>query len=88
MLLFTVLLLAVLVFFSWPGASRGVRITLKIGIALALLSWAPILLAIVLDPTGEVVGNALGLGLLASGGSLLGVLTIAGGLIGRLVARG
>jgi hypothetical protein len=66
---------------SQPGFVRGLII---VGIVLAVGAWMPLLTAIVLDPDGRVVGNGLGLGLLAWFGSALGFLVIVVGLIARL----
>jgi len=47
--------------------------------------WLPIIAAGVLDPEGVVVGNALGLGLLAWGGSVLGIAALSFGVLLRIV---
>jgi hypothetical protein len=66
---------------SQPGFVRGLII---VGILLAIGAWLPLLAAIVIDPDGRVVGNGLGLGLLAWLGSALGFLVIIVGLLVRL----
>ncbi len=51
--------------------------------AFVVLVWLPILAAALLDPEGAIVGNAIGLGLLAWGGSLLGGAALVLGLGAR-----
>lgn len=83
MLLIPALVLVGLSAYALTGARGATRAVLIAGLAILALSWAPLLLAILLDPQGRIVGNALGLGLLAWMGSLLGLLVLAGGLVAR-----
>lgn len=64
-----------------PGFVRSMII---VGILLAVGAWLPLLAGIALDPEGEVIGNALGLGLLAWFGSAVGFLVTIVGLVIRL----
>ncbi|HSP23765.1 MAG TPA: hypothetical protein VLQ65_01190 [Saliniramus sp.] len=64
-----------------PGFVRSMIVA---GILLAVGAWLPLLAGLALDPEGEVIGNALGLGLLAWFGSALGFLVIIVGLVIRL----
>lgn len=64
-----------------PGFVRSMIVW---GILLAVGAWLPLLAGIALDPDGQVIGNALGLGLLAWFGSTLGFLVIILGLVIRL----
>jgi hypothetical protein len=54
---------------------------IKAGLAIAVLSWLPLLVIGTLDPTA----NPVGAGLLAWAGSLLGVVIAAVGLIRSLL---
>lgn len=86
---FVVLIAAlVIALVLFAGASdRRSRRLFKIGFAIIVACWIPILLAIVLDPDGKVVGNALGLGLLAWLGTLAGALIVLFGAALALVRR-
>ena len=79
-------LVIALVLFAGASDRRSRRL-LKIGFVIVAACWIPILLAIVLDPGGEVVGNALGLGLLAWLGTLVGALIALFGGALALVRR-
>ena len=75
-------------FAGWAALSetgRWTRSLLATGAILAFGSWLPIVLGGLIDPEGRVIGNALGLGLLAVFGSLLGVVLSALGLGVRAV---
>lgn len=69
------------------GAAGAARALLIGGFALLAIAWAPLLVGIALDPDGSVIGNALGLGLLAWGGTALALALLLGGVVTRW-ARG
>jgi hypothetical protein len=69
---------------AWYARPGFVRSMIFVGIFLAIGSWLPLLAGIALDPDGKVIGNALGLGILAWFGSALGFLVIIVGLLIRL----
>ncbi|WP_349367722.1 hypothetical protein [Salinarimonas sp.] len=69
------------------GATGAARALLIAGFALFVVAWAPLLVGMALDPDGSVIGNALGLGLLAWGGSALALAVLLAGLVTRW-ARG
>jgi hypothetical protein len=76
-------MIVILVLAAYAASSAGpgfVRTVLYFGMALAVGAWLPLLLGILLDPDGRVIGNALGLGLLAWGGSALGFVVVLVGL--------
>ncbi len=80
-------IVALALFIAWTTHWRALRTTMFVGAGLAVGSWFPLLIGIALDPEGRVIGNALGLGLLAWFGSALGLLIILVGLIMWLVKR-
>ena len=67
--------------YAKPGFVRSM---LSVGICVAVGAWLPLLAGIWLDPNGKVIGNALGLGLLAWLGGALGLFVIILGLLARL----
>lgn len=85
MTLAVLIVILVLAAFAASSAPPGfVRNLLYIGVALAIGAWLPLLAGILLDPDGRVIGNGLGLGILAWGGSALGFLIVMIGLTLRL----
>ena len=60
---------------------RPPRILLWVGALLLAGSWVPIVAAGLLDPSGEYVGNAMGLGLFAWFGSTLGLIAVVAGVL-------
>jgi len=64
--------------------ARPPRVLLWIGALLLVGSWVPIVAARLLDPSGEYVGNAVGLGLLAWFGSTLGLIAFVAGLLWQM----
>lgn len=65
---------------AFTETNRSIRVLLGAGAILAFGSWLPIVLGALVDPDGRFIGNAVGLGLLAVFGSLLGVMLSAVGL--------
>jgi hypothetical protein len=63
---------------------RPPRILLWAGALLLVGSWVPIVAAGLLDPSGESVGNAMGLGLFAWFGSTLGLIVAVFGILWEL----
>ena len=63
---------------------RPPRILLWAGALLLVGSWVPIVAAALLDPSGEDVGNAMGLGLFAWFGSTLGLIVAVFGILWEL----
>src|SRR5215212_7927592 len=63
---------------------RPPRVLLWVGALLLAGSWVPIVAAGLLDPSGESVGNAMGLGLLAWFGSTLGLIVAVFGILWEL----
>jgi hypothetical protein len=63
---------------------RPPRILLWAGALLLVGSWVPIVVAGLLHPSGEDVGNAMGLGLFAWFGSTLGLIVAVFGILWEL----
>ena len=63
------------------------RKLIQVAVAIVAVAWLPILAAALLDPSGEYVGNALGLGLLAFFGTGLGIILLIVGILLRLFCR-
>ena len=63
---------------------RPPRILLWVGALLLAGSWVPIVAAGLLDPSGEYVGNAMGLGPFAWFGSTLGLVLAGFGIVWEL----
>ena len=60
------------------------RVFLWVGALLLVSAWVPIVTAGLLDPSGEHVGNAIGLGFLAWFGSSLGLIVAVFGILWQL----
>ena len=63
---------------------RPPRVLLWAGALLLVGSWVPIVAAELLDPSGEDVGNAMGLGLFAWFGSTLGLILAVCGILWQI----
>jgi len=63
---------------------RPPRVLLWVGAFLLVSAWVPIVAAGLLDPSGEHVGNAMGLGLLAWMGSTLGLIMAVFGILWQI----
>jgi hypothetical protein len=85
--MYLIVMIAILVV-AFPTALHArpgfVRSMIFVGMFMAIGAWLPLMAGIVLDPDGKVIGNGLGLGLLAWFGSALGFLVIIIGLLIRL----
>jgi len=64
--------------------ARPPRVFLWVGALLLVGSWLPIVVAGQLDPSGQYVGNGIGLGLLAWFGSTLGLIMAVGGILWQI----
>ena len=64
--------------------ARPPRVLLWVGALLLVGSWIPVVTAGLLDPSGEYIGNGLGLGLLAWFGSTLGLIAAVAGVLWQM----
>jgi hypothetical protein len=64
--------------------ARPARILLWFGALLLVGAWLPIVVASMLNASGEYVANGVGLGLLAVSGSTLGLMLAVAGVLWQL----
>ncbi len=64
--------------------ARPPRVLLWVGALLLVGAWVPTVVAGLLDPSGEYVGNGVGLGLLARIGSRFGLILAVAGVLWQM----
>jgi len=80
----TVILAMIAIVLALMTSARPPRVLLWGGALLMVSAWVPVVVAGLVDPLGEYVGNNIGLGLLAWFGSTLGLIVVVAGLLWQL----
>ena len=80
----TAILAMIAIALALMTTARPPRVLLWGGALLMVSAWVPVVVAGLVDPLGEYVGNNIGLGLLAWFGSTLGLIVVVAGLLWQL----
>ena len=80
----TAILAMIAVALALMTTARPPRVLLWGGALLMVSAWVPVVVAGLVDPLGEYVGNNIGLGLLAWFGDTLGLIVVVAGILWQL----